>query len=344
MTKGCLTLLAATIALLLACSKEPPRPAPRQRVRVALAAFGPASPPINVTGRLASKDEVPLSFKVSGIVARFAVDEGSRVVAGQVLAELTRTEINAGLAQSREVSSKAARDLARAEQLFADDVITREQLDDARTAAAVSRAALRATAFNAAYAAIRAPGNGVVLRREAEAGQLVAAGTPILLLSGERAGWVVRASIADRDIVNLRVGDSAELRFDAYPGKIFAATVSQITPAADQRLGTFDFEARVDAGGATLVSGLVAKLRIAPKAGASPLVHIPLDAVLEADQLAATVFTVTPASRAQRRNVSIDYIASDSVALRSGIAAGEAVITDGLAYVHDGAAVDVIRP
>src|SRR5687768_17506443 len=83
---------------------------------------------IVATGTLAASDEVQLSFKISGIVARVLVQEGQTVRAGQPLAALDLREIDAQLAKARTGLAKAERDLARAQNLYKDSVATLENV------------------------------------------------------------------------------------------------------------------------------------------------------------------------------------------------------------------------
>jgi len=94
---------------------------------------------------------------------------GDRVKAGQTLAVLKRTEVDAVVAQANEGVEKARRDLERARQLRADEVATQEQVEDLTTAYNVGRSSLQAAQFNAQFARIEAPADGVVLQRLARA-------------------------------------------------------------------------------------------------------------------------------------------------------------------------------
>src|SRR6185503_1906869 len=96
---------------------------------------------------------------------------------------------------------KAKRDASRGERLYADKVVSLEQLQDLRTQAAVAEAALNSARFNWNYAAIVAPRDGTVLRRLAEERELVAPGAPVLVLGGQDRGFVVRAGLANREIL-----------------------------------------------------------------------------------------------------------------------------------------------
>ena len=337
-------LLALYLAGCSERSHEVVQPTPRASLVSARSGSGLAL--IHTTGTLAAKDQVPLSFKVSGVIARFAVDEGSVVKSGQLLAELERTEVDSGVLQSQELSRKADRDLARAESLYDDKVITREQVEDARTTAAVARAALTSANFNAGYASIRAPGPGVVLHRMAEARQLVQSGAPVLILANETRGWVVRASLSDRDVVQVRLGDPVQIRLDAYPGRVLRGIVSQVTRAADVRTGTFDLEVSLDVSELpNPVSGLLAKLDITPSSPAPAMVRVPIECLIEGDQRRAWVFAYDAQSRrVHRKAVEVAFIDGTEVALRAGVTPGESLVTAGLAYLRDGDVIEVVTP
>ncbi|HVH67211.1 MAG TPA: efflux RND transporter periplasmic adaptor subunit [Gemmatimonadales bacterium] len=295
--------------------------------------------PVTATGMLGPKEEVTLSFKIGGVIGRIRVDEGNVVQTGDTLAALDLSEIDAGVTRARSAADKADRDLVRAKRLYADSVATLEQVQNAQTGYDVARAELETASFNRRYAVIVAPAGGVILRRTAEPGELVQPGTPILTLGSRSRGAVVRAALADRDVVQVRRGDSAVVRFDALPDRPLVGTVTEIAAAADALTGTYRVEVTVPASG--LASGLIGEVEIRP-AAIRPLALVPIAAVLEADGSHATVFTVSAdGQRAERRAVTIGFLAGDRVAVLSGLEGVRAVVTDGGAYLDDGAKVRV---
>ena len=340
---GLIVAIVLLAALLTGCGKsdapEATRPTP---VRIANASAGPAVPPIDTNGIVANKDEMRLSFKMGGVVRRVHVQEGDAVKRGQRLAEIELTEVDAQVEQARQMADKAARDLKRGENLYADQVISLEQLQDLRTQAAMAAAANKSAQFNLGYSVITAPRDGVVLRKLVEERELVPAGTPVLVFGESARGYVVRAALADREIVNVKLGDKGEIRMDAFPGQAMAGTVIEIASAADPKSGMFPVELRFDTPPPRLVSGLVARLRLSPETSAPRLTYVPMAALVEGDGDNASVF-VLDGGKAQKRSVRVAFITADSIALESGLAAGEPVITDGALYLENGEAVEVQR-
>jgi multidrug efflux system membrane fusion protein len=327
--------------LLAACGNtEAPPTARATPVRVENAGTGPAVPPIDTSGLVVTKREMRLSFKMGGVVRRIHVQEGDVVTKGQRLAEIELTEVDAQVEQARQLAEKAARDLRRGENLYADQVISLEQLQDLRTQAAMAEAQFKSARFNLGHSVITAPRDGTVLRKLVEERGLVPAGAPVLLFGESDRGFVVRAALADREIVHVKIGDKGEIRMDAFPGQTMSGTIVEIASAADVRSGMFPVEVQFDTPPPRLVSGLVARLRLTPTSEAPPLTYVPMAALVEGDGDRASVF-VFDNGKAQRREVRVAFITADRIALESGLAAGERVITDGALFLENGEAVEL---
>jgi len=339
-------LLSASLLGLAGCNgaatdHQPVEPA---RVRTAQATVGPAAPSIRTNGLLANKDEIRLSFKVGGVLRHLSVNEGDRVRKGQQLAEIEQAEIGAQVEQATQVYEKARRDVERGERLYQDKVISLEQLQDLRTRFAMDQAALNSARFNRRYATIVAPYDGVVLRRMAEERELVQAGNPILVLGAKDRGFVVRAGLADRQIVQVKPGDAAKIRFDALPGQVLTGKITEVSGAAAVGSGMFGIEVSLDPAGLPLKSGMVAKLTVIPAAAkAGERVYVPISAIVEGNGRTARVF-VLDGKHVRQRAVQVDFIEGEAVALQAGLKAGEQVITDGAQYLEDGEEVVLAEP
>ena len=342
MRVAALPLLAMAAACGRSASAEVQQGPDLIAVRTAPVAREWVTRPVEATGTLHSKDEIELSFKMPGVVSRVLVAEGQQVRRGQPLATLDLREVDAQVMAARSAVAKAERDLARAEALYADSVATLAQVQDARTGAEVARSGLQAAAFNRRYATIVAPADGVVLRKLAQDGELVSPGAPVLVLGSSERGQVLRVGVADRDAVRLKPGDAATVRFDAFPGEELAGSVREVAPSADPRTGTYQVEVSVAANGRPLASGLVGRVEIRPAAG-TEMALVPIQAVLEADGEAATVYTLAADGRTARRlPVSVAFIQGERVAVSGGLDGVSAVVTDGAAYLGDGVAVQVV--
>ena len=314
-------------------------------------AESPDAGAIRVTGTLAGKEEVALAFKIGGVVARIAVDPGQSVRAGQILAELRPTEIAAQVATAQDGKRKAERDLARVTHLFADSVATLEQLQDARTGLEVATNTLHIAQFNADYAVIRAPGDGVVLSRTAEPGQVIEPGRAVVTVRRNGRGMVVKLGLPDRDAVRVRLGDEADVQFDAVPGRHFAARVTQRAASATPGSGDYALEVTLGESAHTLPTGLVAHVAMKPARSAAVAVRqrtlVPLDALVDADADSAAVFVLSADGRTvSRRPLKLTDVAESLqtalVPVVSGLDGTETVVTAGMSRLVDGTSVRVI--
>jgi RND family efflux transporter MFP subunit len=322
-------------------AQEIPQEGPRQ-VRSAAVESAAVSPPIVAAGTMGPKEEVNLAFKVGGVIESVRVDAGQAVPAGATLATLDLREIDAAVTRAESAAEKAERDLARARRLYGDSVVTLVQLQDAETAARVARADLDAARFNRRHAVITAPAAGVILRRSAEPGETVAPGTPIVVLGSRARGVVMRMGLTDRDVLRVQRGDRATIRFDALPGRSFEGRVSEIAGSADAGTGTWAVEVSV-AGVPEIAAGLVGQVQVQPAAG-TRVSLIPIEALLEADGAAATVFVLSAdGRRVQRRRITVAWLEDDRVIVAGGLEGVTSVVTDGAAWLNDGDIVQVVR-
>jgi RND family efflux transporter MFP subunit len=206
----------------------------------------------------------------------------------------------------------------------------------------MASAAQSGTEFNAAHARITASADGVVLRKLAEADEVVQPGQTVLVLGGANRGWVVRIGLADRDAVRTHIGDAARIEFDAWPGRVFVGRVSNISSAADSGTGTFTVEVQIEAGGARFAQGLVAKVALTPQ-GTSQVQVIPVQALLEANDREAGVFVLDEAAHEVHRvSIQIGRMSAGQIEVLKGLSADAQVVTDGAAFLENGERVRVV--
>jgi len=300
------------------------------------------SEPIRTSGILSSEAQVKLSFKTGGIIEILAVREGERVRQGQVLAALKLDEIQAMTGQAKEGHEKAMRDFERARNLYRDSVATLEQMQDAQTALNVAKANLDIAQFNLGHSQIVAPANGRILKRLAEANELIGPGYPVFVFGTDGSSWIVKVGVTDRDVVLLAVGDSASVSLDAFPNRRFSASVRTVAGAPDPMNGLFEIELTVWKRMQSFTNGLMADAEIFPSRK-HPYRVIPFDALADVRGVQGTVYTVIENRIARKTTITIGFIADDRVAVEKGLEQTNRVVTDGSAYLDDGMPVKVIQ-
>lgn len=333
--------------LLFACGKEE-APAEKQTkterpvpVRLADVERQNIQLSIEASGIVTSDTEARPAFKTGGVISKMYVSEGAFVKKGQLLATLDLTEINAQVEQAKQAVDKAERDLGRAENLYADSVATLENVQDARTGLTVAQENLKMAEFNRSFSEIRSPISGKVIQKMVNTGEIVGPGMPAYFILGNSSrDWVVKSGLSDRDWARVNVGDKAQLRFDAFPGRSFPAKITQLADTGNPGSGTFDVELALVDNPPRLAAGLIASVEIFPKGSADQTV-IPLDALIEANAGTAKIFTLNK-GKAEARTVKVAFLHKDLAVISEGLDGVEKVITDGAAYLKEGAKIEVI--
>ena len=335
--------LLAAASQLTGCARTAAAPAAPETtlaVRTVPVDRTPVTRTVRAAGSVAARDTWLLAFATAGLVGEVRVREGQAVRKGDLLASLDPTPLAAQARQAHEALAKAARDRDRARDLAAQEVAPATAAQDAQTGFEVAAAAARAADFALARARLVARDDGWVDRRLAEPGEVVGAGQPVLAVSGRGGGFVVRAGLAERDVLGLTVGTPATVILDARPGESLPATVSEVARSPSPSTGTYEIEVRLDPASAPrdLLAGLTAKVeltRAAPSAGA-----VPLAALLDGDGAQGAVFTLD-GNRARRVPVRIAFLQGDVAVLASGLEDVERVVLDGASRLTDGATVHV---
>jgi HlyD family secretion protein len=190
--------------------------------------------------------EVDLGFKAAGRVVELLADEGDRVVKGEKIALLDSAEYQAAVSQNRAnrksaaaALEKAMKDYDRAQMLYAKEAVSGQQMDAATAAVDMARAqyeqagaALRTTEARLADTLLYAPADGLVLRKNVEAGETVGAGIPVLTIGDLENPWI-KVYVQERRLGLVKIGQQAEVRTDSYPNKVYPGTVSAISSEAE---------------------------------------------------------------------------------------------------------------
>jgi membrane fusion protein, multidrug efflux system len=327
-----------------ACNSEPKEKPKEDIVPVKTAAvkLQRMAVPIYSSGQLYPKTMIKMSFKVGGIVEKIRVEEGQSVKKGQLLATLDLAEIKARHSQAKNGWLKAKRDLERVKNLYKDRAATLEQLQNVETAYEVAESDLKIAGFNLQHSRIEAPASGKILKKTAEEGELLGAGTPVLIFGSTENRWIIKVGLSEKDIVRLALRDSAKVRFDAYPNEEFDAEVTEISNALDPASGTYEVELSLLDGaeeGRKMAAGFVGRVTIEPSVRESFYI-IPVDSIVEGEGDQGIVFTVKE-DRAIRLKIKVAHIFPETAAVRMGLEGVKKVVTNGAAYLRDGSRVDI---
>lgn len=340
-----LSLLVGASLALSACSggKEEAVPAAADKVYpVTIAVVQPASTSALITaaGTVRYRYETPLGFTTAGKIASIRFEEGDRVMPGALIAALDATQVGANLESARAEQQRAQAELGRFQQLFEKGWVTRAQLERAEATARAATAQVSTAGFASGTSRILAPSGGIILARSAEPGQVVAAGTQIVVLGETSGGMVLRAPMIDSDIARLSPGMPATVRLSALPGGEIEGVVSEIDARANPSSGAFEVTIALPANPG-LRSGQIgtAEFRVAAAPDAAGLA-VPASAVFNVRADEGFVYLLDPkTSRVRARAVQIGRVDDKELIVTGGLRPGDRIVTSGLVLLTDGAKV-----
>jgi HlyD family secretion protein len=274
---GIVAALAAIAAALLFARRGSSEP----KFRTAKVDKGDVVATVTATGTLSAVTTVQVGSQVSGIIAKLHVDFNAIVKKGQLLAELDPTPFQQTVDQRRADLEKAKVELRNAElsltrskNLAKQQLLAQSDLDGAQTTrdsaaagVAQAQAALRQAETNLSYTRITSPIDGVVVSRQYDVGQTVAASfqAPVIFtIAQDLTKMQVLTNIDEADVGRVKVGQEATFSVDAFPDQPFRGAVSQIrlSPQTVQNVVTYPVVLDVANPDLKLKPGMTANVQV----------------------------------------------------------------------------------
>jgi len=345
-------LLAIVLA---ACGKQDAEPVAPIPVLVVHAGTVAGQEVAAYPGEIRAREESPLSFRVGGNLIKRHVDAGQRVRKGQLLAELDAADYASQASASQAQLAAAEADLVRARDdqkryaTLAEQQLVSQSALDSQTAAFkaaqgqanAARANLAVARNQAQYAQLRAPADGVIASRQAEAGQVVSAGQTVFTLAADGGREVVIA-LPESNIRDYQVGQPVQVELWNRPGQLLGGTIREIAPAADAQGRTYATRVSLAPEALTEVE-LGQSARVFAAAGRQGTLQLPLAAVQRGADGRSSVWVVDPAKRTLKATpVTVGAYGVESVPVLSGVNADDWVVAAGGHLLREGQPVTAV--
>ncbi|MBB3119992.1 efflux RND transporter periplasmic adaptor subunit [Pseudoduganella violacea] len=347
-----LTAMAAAAVLLAACSKPAEKTEDIRPVRAIVLQSSDVDVNAEFSGEVRPRVESRLGFRVGGKIISRKVDVGTPVKRGQVLMQLDPQDLR--LAQTQAMASLRAaetnRDFALAElkryqELREKNFVSQAILDSKSSAykaaeATVdsSKAVLAGQANQTGYSTLEADIDGVVTAVDAEVGQVVAPGTPVVRVakSGEKE---IVIGVPEDKVDVLRKIEDVQVRLWANPNEAAPGKIREVSPVADPATRTYTFKVTIPPSMADAKLGMTASVQFASKTPA-PQIKVPLTALFH--EKSATSVWVVENGAVKLVPVTVGGAAGNELVLNSGVKAGQQVVTAGVHLLKPGQKVKVL--
>lgn len=342
-------------AILLAACGEAPVPVEDIRpVRTVTVGASPTSAAHTYAGEVRARYESTLGFRVPGKIIHRHVDVGMPVKAGQVLAELdpkdlllSQSAAQAQVAAARAQAEVAELDYQRVKDLLAKGFISKAEYDRQQTQLKATQAQAQAVIAQAEvqanqtrYAKLLADADGVVIGVQAEVGQVVAAGQPVLQIA--RRGEVeVATAIPEDRVAQLEVGMPVTVQLWSQDGKSYPGRIRELSSAADPLARTYAVRVSVDQPPSEMKLRMTASVSI-PLPGLPDRIHLPAPAMVTQDGKAGVWVVDAASSSVKFRPVEFIGVEKNEVLIGSGLKAGDVVVTAGAAFLGEGRKVKLL--
>lgn len=289
------------------------------------------------TAPLEARGESQVVAKTSGVALQVLAEVGQEVRAGQVLVRLDSARATLQAAQSEAQLRKLEANYNRSRQLFAQQLLSANDLDQLKFDLENARAVNRMAHLELSYANVVAPISGVIAERMIKPGNFVQLNSTVFRIV-DTSRLEATLNVPERELATLKPGLPVQLMVDALPGRPFAGRVDRVAPVVDAGSGTFRVICAFEGGG-LLQPGMFARVKIDYDQRADALV-IPRTALLD-DESDPAVFVVR-GGKAARASVKLGYFDGQWVEVRGGLKAGDRVVTAGKVALREGTLIQVI--
>ena len=327
---------------------------PPMTVEVAKVSRGKIAAHITVVGNLIGQATVDVAPKAGGRLQSVSVKLGDRVRRGQMIAKIEDREIveqvnqaeasqkvaEASIRRSDADLSLALTNVERARNLFARQLLPKQQLDDAearytsavaqldlsKAQAAQSEARLQELRINLSNTSVVSPSDGFVSQRHVDPGAWVSQNAPVVSVVDISSLRLV-ANVVEKDLKAVNAGDPAVVEVDAYPGEHFNGKIARVSPILDPATRTASMEIEIPNRDNKLKPGMYAKVTLEIDSRDNVLL-VPKMAVVDSEGQRG-IYQPSDENRAQFKRVTIGLEDNEKAEILEGLREGEVVISTG---------------
>jgi membrane fusion protein (multidrug efflux system) len=295
---------------------------------------------LQAVGSIRAVRGADLAAEIAGVVDSVSFESGTDVQAGTVLLRLRPNDDAARLADLQAAADLAAQNLARDAKQFSAQAVSQAAMDADHSHLLSARAQVAQQQALMAEKIVRAPFAGRLGLRQVDQGQYLAAGATIVTLQALDPVFV-DFYVPQQALADLHVGEDATLKVDTYPGRVFGARISAISPKLEAASRMVSVRATLQNADHALLPGMFATVTLTV---GEPRHYVTLpNAAIVYNPYGSLVYVVGKGSPAPVRQVLVKTgpTRGDQIAVLQGLKDGEVVVTAGQIKLHPGSTVAV---
>ncbi|MGD8782157.1 MAG: efflux RND transporter periplasmic adaptor subunit [Ignavibacteria bacterium] len=279
-------------------------------------------------------NDIELISETDGKVEKVFVENGSRVTGNSIIVKVDDQILQANYKLAEAALEKAKLDLSRFEALMKEGNLSASDLENSRISLKNAEAQYVIAKKYLSNASIQSPINGIIVNRYVNIGSTVAPGTPIANIV-DISRLKIKTGIPEKDITKIKIGQTASVTCNLYPGKTLEAKVKSISVKADES-HNYSVELIIDNPKNILSAGMYVDVKFEYTTQGSVL-NIPR--VSLTGSIKNPKVYVVQNNKAIQRDILIGDEAGDRLIVLKGISEGEQIITEGQNNLQDGSDV-----
>lgn len=307
-------------------------------VEVTVVGRGDLSTWLEASGTLEARNSAMLVAERAGRVVALHAEEGDRVAAGTLLAQLDDADARLAVQRHEVEFETARRDAERGRQMRAQGYLSAKEMDDLELRQRSAEVALAQARLDLTRTRIAAPFPGRVTLRNVNLGESVPVGKECFRVE-EFSTLRARVYFPERELARVRVGQPAEVALEGSPGRPHAARVALVNPAVDGTNGTFKVTLELPNPDGTLRPGAFAQVRLRT-GDVSGALLIPRRGVITQD--GESFVFVARGDSAVKVPVTVGAEEGERAQVVKGLAAGDSVVTVGQGGLKQGSKIRVV--
>ncbi len=288
-------------------------------------------------GTARAAESIQVTSRITSVISRINFTEGQQVTAGQLLLELDSKEIAADLAVAQASLRQSRSQFERSRQLADTRIISQSQLEELEAKMKMDEAQVQAARARLDNASIRAPFAGTLGLRRVSLGDLVGPDTVMTTLDDTRT-IRLEFTVPENFLAELRKGLNIQATSVVYPERLFSGSVISIDSRVDPVTRAVTAIASIPNDEGLLKPGMF--LTVALERARRQVLMVPEEA-LSPRQGKQYVYLIQD-GRALEREVAIGARSPGEVEIRSGLVAGDLIVTEGIQRLRDGAPVQIL--
>lgn len=334
-------------------------------VEVSTVQIGKVIQSVKYRGDIAAEIEVKVFSKIPDRIEKYFVDEGDAVRKGDPIARIVATTIEQGVKQAeamlvaaRAQESNLAVEFERAQRLYQEDALSKQQFETIKTQyesvqaqVIQAEAALASAKSQFSDATVTAPISGIIGKRYYENGDMANPAVPlVMIVKTERVK--IKFNVTEQDLGKLAIGQTARINVKAFPDQVFEGKVQKISPILDPSTRMAEVEVLVDNEKGILKPGMYAEVEVITGVIDNVIV-VPRFAVIEntslekvdgVDQVIKNYYVfVVENEVAYQKKLDVTYVNHNWLAVKSGISVGDKLVVTGQNNLRDGFPVLVMN-